>query len=89
VAPVRRRGFDHSTQGSYAAAAGVARVLGLDAARTASAIAIAGTAFNALRVTRTGALSNWKGLAQPNAAFGAVHAAFLTRGQQATATATD
>jgi 2-methylcitrate dehydratase len=79
VAPVRGRGFDHSTQGSYAAAAGVARVLGLDAARTASAIAIAGTAFNALRVTRTGALSNWKGLAQPNAAFGAVHAAFLAR----------
>jgi 2-methylcitrate dehydratase len=79
VAPVRGRGFDHSTQGSYAAAAGVARVLGLDAARTANAIAIAGTAFNALRVTRTGALSNWKGLAQPNAAFGAVHAAFLAR----------
>jgi 2-methylcitrate dehydratase len=79
VAPVRGRGFDHSTQGSYAAAAGVARVLGLDAARTASAIAIAGTAHNALRVTRTGALSNWKGLAQPNAAFGAVHAAFLAR----------
>lgn len=79
AAPVRARGFDHSTQGAYAAAAGVARVIGLDAERAANAIAIAGTAFNALRVTRTGALSNWKGLAFPNAAFGAVHAAFLAR----------
>ncbi|HEY8679781.1 MAG TPA: MmgE/PrpD family protein [Candidatus Dormibacteraeota bacterium] len=79
VAPVRARGFDHSTQGAYAAAAGVAKVLGLDAVRTANAIAISGTAFNALRVTRTGSLSNWKGLAYPNAAFGAIHAAFLAR----------
>jgi len=77
VAPVRAKGFDHTTQGSYAAAAGVARALGLDEVRTAHAIAIAGTAFNALRVTRTGALSHWKGLAYPNTAFGATHAAFL------------
>jgi 2-methylcitrate dehydratase len=42
-------------------------------------VAIAGTAFNALRVTRTGSLSNWKGLAYPNTAFSAVHAAFLAR----------
>jgi 2-methylcitrate dehydratase len=79
VAPVRARGFDHVTQGAYAAAAGTARGLGLDATATANAIAIAGTAFNALRVTRTGSLSNWKGLAYPNAAFGAVHATFLAR----------
>jgi len=79
VAPVRGRGFDHSTQGTYAAAAGVSRVLRLDCEQTGNAIAISGTAFNALRVTRTGALSNWKGLAYPNAAFGAVHAAFLAR----------
>lgn len=76
-APVRAKGFDHTTQGSYAAAAGVAKALGLDAARTAQAIAISGTAFNALRVTRTGALSHWKGLAYPNTAFGATHAAYL------------
>src|SRR5206468_1957936 len=31
----------------------------------------------ALRVTRTGALSHWKGLAYPNTAFMGVHAAFL------------
>jgi 2-methylcitrate dehydratase len=77
VAPVRAKGFDHTTQGSYAVAAGVAKALGLDRQRTANAIAISGTAFNALRVTRTGALSHWKGLAYPNTGFGGTHAAFL------------
>ncbi len=77
VAPVRDKGFDHTVQGSYALAAGVSKGLGLDAQRTAHAIAICGTAFNALRVTRTGALSNWKGLAYANTAFGCTHAVFL------------
>ncbi|HWU39218.1 MAG TPA: MmgE/PrpD family protein, partial [Candidatus Acidoferrum sp.] len=77
VAPVRSKGFDHTTQGSYSVAAGVSRALGLDAGRTAHALAICGTAFNALRVTRTGELSNWKGLASPNTAFGCTHAALL------------
>jgi 2-methylcitrate dehydratase len=79
VAPVRARGFDHVTQAAYAFAAGVSKALGLDAGQTANAIAIAGTAFNALRVTRTGALSHWKGLAAPNTAFSATHAAFLAK----------
>jgi 2-methylcitrate dehydratase len=77
VAPVRSKGFDHTTQGAYAVAAGIARALGLDQNGVANAIAISGTAYNALRVTRTGSLSNWKGLAYPNMAFGATHAAFL------------
>jgi 2-methylcitrate dehydratase len=58
-------------------AAGVSKALGLDQTKTANAIAISGTAFNALRVTRTGRLSHWKGLASPNTAFSATHAAFL------------
>ena len=47
--PAERRGsrpgagFDHTIQLAYGAAAGVARVLGLDETRTANAIAIAGT----------------------------------------------
>ncbi len=77
VAPVRAKGFDHTTQGAYAVAAGVSKALGLNQSQTANALAIAGTAFNALRVTRTGTLSHWKGLAYPNTAFGATHAAFL------------
>ncbi len=77
VAPVRAKGFDHTTQGSYAVAAGVSKALSLDAGRAANAIAICGTAFNALRVSRTGPLSHWKGLAYPNTAFGCTHGAFL------------
>ena len=76
-APVRAKGFDHTVQGSYSIAAGVSRALGLDAEKAAHALAISGTAFNALRVTRTGALSHWKGLAFPNTAFGGTHSAFL------------
>jgi len=76
-APVRARGFDHTVQGQYAAAAGVAHALGLDAEHTAHAVAISATAHNALRVTRTGSLSHWKGLAAPETGFTAVHAAFL------------
>lgn len=77
VAPVRAKGFDHTVQGAYAVAAGVSKALHLDQSKTANAIAISGTAYNALRVTRTGALSNWKGLAYPDMAFGATYAAFL------------
>jgi 2-methylcitrate dehydratase len=77
AAPVRAKGFDHTTLGSFAVASGVARALELDQEKTANAIAISGTAFNALRVTRTGTLSNWKGLAYPNTAFGTLHATFL------------
>ncbi len=76
-APVRDRGFDHTTQGAFAVGAGVAKALGLDAARTAHAIALSGTGNVALRATRTGALSQWKGLAYANTSFSGTHAAFL------------
>jgi len=79
TAPVRQRGFDHTTHLAYSAAAGAARALGLDAARTANAIAMSGTALNALRVTRTGALSHWKGLAAPFAASSALRTVLLAR----------
>ena len=77
VTPVRAKGFDHTTQGAYAVAAGVAKALGLTQVQTAHAVAISGMANNALRVTRTGRLSHWKGLASPNMAFAATHVAFL------------
>src|SRR5690625_1715623 len=76
-APVRSKGFDHTTQGAYAVAAGVAKALGLTTAQTANALAIAGTANNALRVTRTGSLSHWKGLAAPQVGKEGTHAALL------------
>lgn len=77
IAPVRAAGFDHTTQGAYAVAAGVSKALGLNPTQTANAIAICGTAFNALRVTRTGKLSHWKGLAYPNTAACCTFATFL------------
>ena len=77
AAPVRARGFDHVTHGAIAAAAGAAKALRLDPVRIANAVAIAGTANNALRVTRTGELSHWKGLAAPNAGAAGLQAAFL------------
>lgn len=77
VAPVRDKGFDHTTHGSYSVAAGVSRILGLDEIRTSNSIAICGTAFNALRITRTGQLSHWKGLAFPNTAACCTRAVFL------------
>jgi len=79
VAPVRAAGFDHTTQGSYAVAAGVSKALELNAEQTANAIGICGAAFNALRVTRTGRLSHWKGLAYPSTSATCTFAAFLAK----------
>lgn len=76
-APVRHKGFDHTTQGAYSVAAGVSKALNLKQSQIANAIAMAAVPNNALRVTRTGALSHWKGLAFPNTAFSATHNAFL------------
>ena len=78
-APVRDHGFDHTVEGQYAAAAGASKALDLSPEQTANAVAISGTAHNALRVTRTGALSNWKGLAYPETGFTATHSTFLAR----------
>ncbi|HEX7370804.1 MAG TPA: MmgE/PrpD family protein, partial [Rhodanobacteraceae bacterium] len=65
--------------GSYAVPAAVGKLLGLDAKQLANAIAISGTANNALRVTRTGDLSNWKGLAYPQVAKEGTFAALLAQ----------
>lgn len=78
-APVRARGFDHTVQGAYAASAGIGKILGLNAQQLANAIAISATALNALRVTRTGLLSNWKGLAYPHMAADCLRNALLAR----------
>ena len=76
-APVRDRGFDHVTHTVISAACGAASALGLDREATRSAIGIAGTAHNALRVTRTGGITEWKGIASANAARNATYAALL------------
>lgn len=78
-APVRDRGFDHVTHTVISAAAGAGRILGLDHEQLRNAIGIAGTAHNALRVTRTEGINMWKGVASANAARNAVYSAMLAR----------
>jgi 2-methylcitrate dehydratase len=78
-ASVRHRGFDHTTHLAYSAAAGAARALGLDTECAANAIAMSGASLSALRVTRTGALSHWKGFAAPFTASAALDATLLAR----------
>ena len=78
-APVRDRGWDHVTHTVIAAAAGAGKVLGLDHEELRNALGIAGTAHNALRVTRTGGINEWKGMASGNAARNAVYSCLLAR----------
>ncbi|MEF8812421.1 MAG: MmgE/PrpD family protein [Halovenus sp.] len=80
-APVRERGFDHVTHTVIAAAAGSGKVLSLDREQLRNAIGIAGTAHNALRVTRTGGINEWKGIASANAARNAVYSTLLARNE--------
>lgn len=78
-APVRAKGFDHTVQGAYAATAAAGKLLHLDTYRLANGIAMSAAALNALRVTRTGVLSNWKGLAYPHMAADCFRNALLAR----------
>jgi 2-methylcitrate dehydratase len=78
-APVRDRGWDHVTHTVVSAATGAGTILGLNREALRSAIGIAGTAHNALRVTRTEGISEWKGIASANAARNAVYSAFLAK----------
>jgi 2-methylcitrate dehydratase len=74
-----RQRYDHTTVGAYSSAAGAARALGLNAEQAANAIGIAGASQNALYVTRTGGISNWKGLAFPFTGSNTVRIALLAR----------
>lgn len=76
-APVRDKGWDHVTHTVISATCGVAKILDLDVETTRDAIGIAGTAHNSLRVTRTGGINEWKGIASANAARNALYAALL------------
>ncbi|MFB6080657.1 MAG: MmgE/PrpD family protein [Haloferacaceae archaeon] len=76
-APVRDRGFDHVTHTVITQAAAAASLLALDHESIRNAVGIAGTAHNALRVTRTGGINEWKGVASGNAARNGTYAALL------------
>ena len=76
---IRARGWDHVTYIAIASAVGVAKVMGLDAEATRHAINLATVANNALRQTRAGEISMWKGCAAANAARNGLFAALLAK----------
>jgi 2-methylcitrate dehydratase len=77
AASLRKHGWDHVTYGAISSAVAACRLLGIDAVRTTHAIGIAGVCNTALRQTRSGELSMWKGCAFANAARNGVFAAIL------------
>ncbi|MCS7117734.1 MAG: MmgE/PrpD family protein [Thaumarchaeota archaeon] len=74
---LRDRGYDHVANIAFGAAAGAAKLLELDHGRTVQAVNIAGVNAAALRQTRAGELSMWKGCAAAYAARHGVFAAML------------
>jgi 2-methylcitrate dehydratase len=77
AASLRKHGFDHVTYGALSSAVAACKLLKLDAVKTTHAIGLAGVCNTALRQTRSGELSMWKGCAFANAARNGVFAALL------------
>jgi 2-methylcitrate dehydratase len=77
AATLRDRGFDHVSNIALGSAAGVSSLLGLDAKKAEEAVNIAATHAAALRQTRVGELSMWKGCAASFAASIGLYAALL------------
>jgi 2-methylcitrate dehydratase len=77
AASLRKHGVDHVTYGAISSAVAACKLLKLDPVKTTHAIGLAGVANVALRQTRSGELSMWKGCAFANAARNGVFAALL------------
>ncbi len=77
AASLREHGIDHVTYGALSSAAAACKLLKLDLVRTTHALGIAGVCNVALRQTRSGEMSMWKGCAFANAARNGVFAAML------------
>ncbi|HWP41405.1 MAG TPA: MmgE/PrpD family protein [Tepidisphaeraceae bacterium] len=77
AACIRARGWDHVTYGAFSTALAAGRLLGLEQQKMRHAVGIAGVASAALRQSRVGELSHWKGAAFANAARHGVFAAML------------
>ncbi len=79
AASLRARGFDHVTYGSFSSTLAAGLLLGLTRDEAVNALGIAGVASPALRQTRAGELSMWKGCAFANSARNSVFAAMLAK----------
>ncbi len=80
AASIRARGWDHVTYGALSTSLAASKLLGLSHEQTVHALGIAGTTSPALRLTRAGELSMWKGCAFAHAARNGVFSALLARG---------
>jgi 2-methylcitrate dehydratase len=78
-APIMRNGFDHTTQLAISIPSVVSRLIGSDAEQTANAICMCTSEFGSLAVIRADPVSQWKGLASSNTAFGCTRIAFLAK----------
>lgn len=76
---IRARGWDHVTYGAFSTALGAGKIFGLDQEKLRRCVNIGGVASAALRQSRVGELSHWKGCAFANAARQGVYAAMLAR----------
>ncbi|MBX7104797.1 MAG: MmgE/PrpD family protein [Gemmataceae bacterium] len=77
AASLRKHGVDHVTYGALSSCLAACKLLKLDATKTAHAVGLAGVCNVALRQTRAGEMSMWKGCAFANAARNGVFAATL------------
>lgn len=77
AASLRKHGWDHVMYGAISSALAACKLLGLDAGQARHAVGMAGVCNVALRQTRAGELSMWKGCAFANAARNGVFAALL------------
>ncbi len=78
-ASLRARGWDHVNYGLFSASAAASRLMGLSAEATRHAMSIAGVSGLAMRQTRVGELSAWKGCAFANSSRHAVMASWLAK----------
>ena len=77
AASLRKHGVDHVTYGAISSCAAACKLMNLSVKQTTHALGIAGVCNTALRQTRSGELSMWKGCAFANAARNGVFAATL------------
>jgi 2-methylcitrate dehydratase len=76
---LRRRGWDHVNFLGIGSTLAAAKLMGLDVVKTQHALALYAVPHAAMRQTRVGELSMWKGAAAANASRNAVFAALLAR----------
>src|SRR4051794_32810275 len=77
AASLRAHGVDHVTYGAISSATAAAKLMRLDEDKISHTVGLAGVCNVALRQTRSGELSMWKGCAFANAARNGVFAATL------------